>query len=289
MIDYVFRFAGFICPLLPSRLGYWLFARAGDLVFLFSDRNGYYWRNLRRVLGDSAPPARVNAVARRAHQNLLKNYFDLFSSHKLTRQELDRHLVAIHGLELIENALAGGKGLIIGSGHFGAWDIVIHIAAMFLKAHVILPVEQIKPEKLFHTISEWRAAQGIEIVPLDIAPRAIIKTLRAGQIVGLAYDRDITKSGPYVDFFGKPAQMPEGAAQLAIKYGAPVIVGISVRHPDNRCEVFVEPPIEFERTGDTQRDVRAGVQKIARVLEKFIRQYPDQWLMFQKIWEDENS
>ena len=289
MSYYFFRLAGAICPHIPYGVGYWLFARAGDVAFLFSNRGGHYWRNLRRVLGDSASAAELKATARRAYQNLFKNYFDLFHSHRMTRAELEQQLAGIHGLDHIADALKAGKGVIIGSGHFGAWDMVIHLAAIFLNAHVTLPVEVLKPEKLFRLISDWRATQGIDIVPLDIAPRAIIKTLRAGQIVGLAYDRDITQSGPVVDFFGAPAQMPDGAAQLAIKYGAPVIVGISVRRPDNRCEVFVDPPIEFERTGDTARDVRAGVEKIVGTLEKYIRQYPDQWLMFQKIWEDENS
>jgi KDO2-lipid IV(A) lauroyltransferase len=124
------------------------------------------------------------------------------------------------------------------------------------------------------------------MVPLDVAPRALIKALRAGQIAGLAFDRDITKTGPVVDFIGKPAQMPDGAIQLALKFGAPVIIAFSVRCPDNRSQVFIEPPLEFAKTGDTARDTREGVQRLANIMEKYIRQYPDQWLMFQKIWDD---
>jgi KDO2-lipid IV(A) lauroyltransferase len=59
-----------------------------------------------------------------------------------------------------------------------------------------------------------------------------------------------------------------------------------VRQPDNRSVVYVEPALVFEKTGDMARDIQAGVQQIANVLEKYIRQYPDQWLMFQKIWEE---
>jgi KDO2-lipid IV(A) lauroyltransferase len=287
MSYYLYRLLGFICPRLPARFGYWLFARFGDLAFLFSSKQRVYYQNLRRVLGDDATPARMNRVARRAWQNLLKNYFDLFRWHKITKDRLRTQLAELHGYEHLENAIKQGKGVIAGSGHFGAWDLVIHLAAVYLETRVVLPTERLKPEKLYQFVVSLRAAQGIQVVPLDVAPRALIKVLREGGLAGLAYDRDLTRTGPIVDFFGVPTQMPDGAVQLSLKFGAPVIIGFSVRQPDNRSAVFIEPPLEFEKTGNMPRDIQAGVQKIANVLEKYIRQYPDQWLMFQSIWNSE--
>jgi KDO2-lipid IV(A) lauroyltransferase len=282
---YLFRFAGLVCPWLPSRFGYWLFARIGDLVFLLTaKRQTTYLYNLRRVLGDDATPAQMNAVARRAFQNLLKNYFDHFRAHGLTKAKLNAQLAGVHGFEHLDDAMKRGKGLIAGSAHFGAWDIIIHLASLYLDAHVVVPNERLKPEKLFQYILKLRNSENIEMVSLDVAPRALIKALRAGQIAGLAYDRDMTQTGPSVNFFGKPAQMPDGAVQLSLKYGSPVIIGFSVRQPDNRCQVFIEPPLEFANNGNPPQDIRAGVQKIAAIMEKYIRQYPDQWLMFQRIW-----
>jgi KDO2-lipid IV(A) lauroyltransferase len=264
-----------------------LFARLGDLAFLFFyDRQATYRYNLRRLLGDDASPAQMRAVARRAYQNLLKNYFDLFRAHRMSKAEISQQLAGVQGLEHLENAMKLGKGVIAGSGHFGSWDMVIQLAAVYLNTHIVVPNERFKPEKLFQYILNLRKSQGIDVVPLDVAPRALIKALRDKQIAGLAYDRDITKSGPFVNFLGRPAQMPDGAVQLALKYGAPVIMGFSVRQPDNRSMVYIEPPLEFEKTGNLQCDIQAGVQKMADVLAKYYRQYPDQWLMFQKIWEE---
>jgi len=287
MSYYFYRLATWFFPLFPARLGYWLFARIGDLAFLFSyGRNKVYAYNLRRMLGDDATPAQMKAIARRAYQNLMKNYYDLFRAHAMSREQILAQLAEVHGLEHLENALKLGKGVVAGSGHFGAWDMVIQLAGVRLNTHAVLPVERLKPEKLFQFVLKLRAKQGIEIVPLDIAPRALIKALRAGQIAGLAYDRDITKTGPIVDFLGKPAQMPDGAVQLSLKYGSPIIMGFAVRQRDNRCIVYLEPPIELTKTGDLQRDIRDGVQKMADVMAHYIRKYPDQWLMFQPIWED---
>jgi KDO2-lipid IV(A) lauroyltransferase len=195
-------------------------------------------------------------------------------------------LAGLHGFEYLENAAAEGKGVIAGSGHFGAWDLVINLAAAYLATEIVVPNERLKPERLFQYVLGLRRQQGINIVPLDNAPRALIKALRAGHIVGLAYDRDITQSGPTVDFLGGPTQMPDGAVQLSLRYGSPVIVGFSVRQPDNRCVVYIEPPMRFENTGDLALDIRNGVQRIAAVLERYICQYPDQWLMFQRIWDE---
>ncbi len=282
---YLYRLAGFLCPLLPARFGYWLFARLGDIAFLLaSRRQNTYFENLRRVLGDSASSERTRAIARRGFENLLKNYFDLFRSHTLTGDQLRAQLASVEGLEYLEEAIRQGKGVIAGSGHFGTWDIILHMAPLYLNREIIAPNERLKPEILFQYVMRLRRSQGIEIVPIDKAPRLLIQALRAGKVAGLAFDRDITESGPIVKFFGGKARLPDGAVQLSLRYGAPVVIGFSVRQPDNRSRVFIEPPLTFEKTGNEAKDICAGVQRIAAILEKYIRQYPDQWLMFQKVW-----
>ncbi len=287
MVYYLFRFAGYICPLLPAQFGYWFAARVGDLAFFVSARRQHiYFSNVRRVLGPEATPAQINRVARRGFQNLFKNYFDLFRGHAMTRDRIRAQLASVHGLEYLETAIKQGKGVIGGSGHFGNWDMILHLASVYLDTHIVVPNERLKPERLFQYILRLRQDQNIEVVPIDVAPRALVKALKAGHMVGLAYDRDITKTGPIVNFFGAPARMPDGAVQLALKYGTPVIMGFSVRQPDNRSIVYIEPPLEFSRTGNTDLDICAGVEQMTAVMERYIRQYPDQWLMFQKIWDE---
>ncbi len=287
MLYYLFRVAGLICPLLPPSLGYWLSARIGDVAYLTTARSrSVYFFNVRRVLGKDATAEQINAVARRGFQNLIKNYFDLFRGHGMTRDKIREQVSAIQGLEYLENAIKQGKGVVAGSGHFGTWDMILHLASVYLSTQIVVPNERLKPEKLNQYVLALRKSQNIQVVPIDLAPRALIKALKAGQMVGLAYDRDITQTGPFVNFFGVPTQMPDGAVQLALKYQCPVIMGFSVRQPDNKSAVYVEPPLEFARTGQAELDICAGVQLMASILEKYIRQYPDQWLMFQRIWNE---
>lgn len=291
---YIYRLAGFVCPHIPDRLGYWLAARAGDLLFVSTaKRQKVYFFNLLRVLGPDASADLVHRTARRAFQNLVKNYFDLFRSHGLTREQINDQIASVEGLDYLSSAMALGKGLVAGSAHFGSWDMVLQLAAIRLNREIVVPNERLKPEQLNQYVLNLRAARGIRMVPIDVAPRAMIKALRAGNVVGLAYDRDITRTGPIVDFMGAPTQLPDGAVQLSLKYGCPVIIGFSIRQPDNKSRVYVEPPFEFAKTGNMEADICAGVQKMAAVMERYIRQNPDQWLVFQKIWdepgESENS
>ncbi len=279
-----------LAPLLPQRFGYWLFGLAGNLAFyLGKKQREAYLKNLKHILGPEADPARMTEITRRAFRNLLKSYYDLFRSHRLTEPQLRAMLADISGVEHLQAALAEGKGLIAGSPHFGNYNLFIQLAAIHLRqhGHVVVPSERLRPERLFELIRRQRASQGIEIVPVDQAPRALIKALRSGNIAGLAIDLDITESGQVVDFFGAPARLPVGAATLALKYGAPLVLGFARRLEDNRCVVVIEPPIVLERTTSPAADIRAGVERIARRLEYWIGQYPEEWMMFQPIWEQD--
>lgn len=292
MSYWFYLLATILVPLLPEGFGYWVFARLGDLGYLFARKpRAAYLKNLRHVLGPDAKPAELNRNARRAFQNSMKNYYDLFRAHRMTKDQLRAQLAEVIGFEHIETALAQGKGLVAGSAHFGNFNLFLHLTGVYLKEHrdVVVPIERIKPERLYKLVERQRASQGVEVVPVDSAARMLIKRLRAGSIIGLALDLDVTHTGPVVDFFGAPAQLPDGAVALALKYQTPLIIGFPRRLPDNRTVAIIEPPVQFETTGDLAKDTRAGVEKIAHQMEGWICRYPDQWVMFQPIWEEDKT
>ncbi len=292
MTVWLFRFAIWFIPLVPERLGYWLFARAGDIAF-FSNTGARraYQKNLRHILAPGTAQREYDRITRKAMQYLLMNYFYLFRGHRMTDQQIWDHLSNVQGLEHLDNGISLGKGIAGGSAHLGNFNLFVHLTALHFKNRhpVVVPVEHLKPEAIFQLITQIRGAQGIELVPSDTAARLILKKLRAGAVLGLAIDLDPTRSGPIVNFFGAPAQLPDGAAALAVKYDAPLILGFSRWVDNNKCEVIIEPPLELERTGDLSRDTRAAVEKIAARLEFWIRQYPEQWLMFQPVWESDKT
>ena len=140
-----------------------------------------YQNNLKHVLGTNAPRAEYNRRTRKAFQNLLKNYYDLFRGHRLTEAQVYAQLESVVGLEQLDWAIAQGKGVVGGSAHFGNFNMFLHLTALHLKREheVIVPVERLKPEAVFEMVLKQRAAQGIQLVPADQAARTFEKA--AGQ------------------------------------------------------------------------------------------------------------
>jgi len=281
---YAYRTMGAVMPLVPPRLGYALFSRLGDLSHSKSTTaRGNVYDNLRHVLGAEADPARIEQVAREIFRNQARNYFDLFRVAALSDKQIEQ-TVTVHGLEHVDEALAAGKGLIAVTAHFGNLDVVAQAFALH-KYPITVVAEHLQPERLYQYVTALRASKGIKIIPIDGFLRPIFSALRKNELVGLAADRNLTDTGTLIDFFGAPALLPDGHVQLALRTGARLATFFSLRRPDNTFEAFVEPALELENTGDPESDTRAGMAKLVAVLEKFIGQHPEQWVMFQPVWK----
>jgi lauroyl/myristoyl acyltransferase len=144
--------------------------------------------------------------------------------------------------------------------------------------------ERLKPEKLYLYVASLRASKGITLVPIDSFLRPLFQALHNNQIVALAADRNLTGTGTVVDFFGAPCLLNDGHVNLALRTGARLLPAYSLRNPDNSYEAFVLPALDIQPTGERARDVRIGMTQVAKALESFIGEHPEQWVMFQPIW-----
>lgn len=280
---YLYRAAGTIVPCFPPRLGYWLAERWGDLFSRFVPSRHAVEDNLRHVLRNDVPEARLKQVVRGVFRTQAKNYYDLFRLPALTDAQI-KSLVTIHGLENLEAALSYGKGVVAVSAHFGNLEIVMQ--AFALNGYSVLAVaEHIKPEVLYRYLCSLRERRGARLIPADSFLKPIFRALARNEIVALAADRDITGSGIIVDFFGAPARLPDGYVQLALRTGAVVLPSFSLRQPGGKFVAYVERPVLMERTGELKRDVRLNLERVLPVIERYIAAYPEQWVMFQPIWK----
>ena len=279
---WMYRVLGAIVPLIPPRLGYALFGWIGARFFdWFADAREPLRDNLRHVM-PTAAPSEIDRAARGILRNHLKNYYDFFRSTRLTKADIAK-LVQVNGFENLTNALARGKGVIFITAHFGNLDIVGQTFAI-RGYKVTTPAEHVKPEILYQRIVATRAAKGLTIIPVDGPLLALIRALKKNEIIGLASDLDVTKSGIVVKFFDAPARLPDGHVQLALRTGAALLPAFSMRLPDNTFAAYAEPAIELQSGSDFDADVRAGVEQVARVMEKWVGQHPEQWVIFHRIW-----
>lgn len=286
---YLYRLLGLVAPLIPPGLGYPVATRLGDLFYRL-DRvsRANIYDNVTHIIEGSAKAAGDSeTIVRGVFRNMAKNYYDLFRVPTLSLAEIAR-LVKVEGWEHVERALSRGKGLIIVTAHFGNTDIVAQVLAL-REVPVVVPAEHLKPEVLFQYICSLRTTKGLRLIPVDGMLLELFRALQRNEAVGLATDRDITESGIVVDFFGAPARLPDGSAQLSLRTGAPIIAGFGQRLPDNTFVARFEPPLELEATGDRNRDVRVGVEKVVAIMERYIGEHPDQWVMSVPIWQTANG
>jgi hypothetical protein len=117
--------------------------------------------------------------------------------------------------------------------------------------------------------------------------KGALRHLRQGGVVAILCDRDIQKTGQMLPLCGCPARLPTGAAALAVRTGAQIVPAFTLRRGPGRNEVWIEPPLALERTGDEEHDVRAATEKILARLEEYLRQDPGQWTVLEAIWGDD--
>lgn len=280
----LYRLFGWLVPHIPPRLGYWLFARMGDLFYrLDANGRGAVQDNLRHVLGPQVDAGTLAQKVRATYRTQAYNYCDLFRLPAMSIDEIEARL-HIEGWENLEQAVACGKGTVLVSAHFGNLDVVMQILRLRgIKATLV--AEHLKPDRLFQYVTGLRTSHGLTFIPVDGSLRALFRALRAGEVVVLALDRDVTASGIEVEFFGAPARLPDGYARLARHTGSPIVVGFGLRLPDHSLRVQVEPALDVPRTADRAADVRSTMRRVLTIAERYIAEHPEQWVMFRPIWQ----
>jgi phosphatidylinositol dimannoside acyltransferase len=236
-------------------------------------------RNLSRVLGH--PPAdELEAVVRDAYVSYARYWLDAFRLHTMTAEDVLARSTG-ENLEFVDDLVATGKGAILATAHLGSWDI----GAFFTSQRnwgMAVVAEVVEPRRLFHRFVDLRRRAGIEVFPLvrggDMLTR-MEDVIRRGGLATLLADRDLTKKGPIVDFFGEPCRLPPGPAALARRTGRPVAVGAFLTRGDDGYHAVIPSVVDIAHL-----DVEAGTQVIAHELEGLIRRAPEQWHVFVRNW-----
>lgn len=193
----------------------------------------------------------------------------------------------------LDAALAAGNGAILISPHLGNWELGgLGLADMGYTLNVLTFREP--DEKVNELREQVRLERGIRFIYVDrndTSPLAVIEAvnaLRRNEILALLGERDGSSHTMTLDFFGRQASIPVGAAYLAMASGAPVIP-VFVPLEGNHYATIMEAPIYF-RGGhaDHAGSIGEGTERILRVFEKYIRTYPDQWYNFFDYWGREN-
>jgi lauroyl/myristoyl acyltransferase len=278
-----YRLLGALVGPLPPRIGHWIARGAGRLLYRLSPRlKGILTHNIRHVLGPGADEKQVQALVREACVNVAKSHYDLFRVSRLTTDDI-MGLTRIEGREHMDQALKQGKGVLLISAHVGNVDVVGQLPMVY-GVPITGPVEHIQPERLFRYVLKIRQSHGVRLLPSDGPLTEMFRALKRGEIVGLPCDRAIADNSREFEFFGALAQLSDGPVRVALRTGAPLVPAFVLRLPDDSFLVRIEPPLDLPCTGDREADVMAGMKMVIDVMERYIAEHPEQWLVAQPVW-----
>jgi KDO2-lipid IV(A) lauroyltransferase len=251
--------------------------------FANAERRAMIERHLQRV----NPRLRGNSLrvaVQQAFDSYAKYYMESFRLPNLSKRTVDRAF-SVDGFHRITEALELGNGCIFALPHLGGWEWAGRwMTDQGFKLTVV--VEALEPPELFEWFAELRRELGMTVVPTGpTAGAAVLKALKANEIVCLLCDRDLDHNGVEVEFFGERTTLPAGPATLGIRIGAPILpVGCYFTNTYNGHHALVRPPLSTVRTGNLRHDVARVTQSLAHELEFLIRRAPEQWHLFQPNW-----
>ncbi|MFH1854683.1 MAG: lysophospholipid acyltransferase family protein [Candidatus Omnitrophota bacterium] len=280
----LFRILSLVLYILPMRLGLAIGKTLGAFTFYILRKERLIaLYNLKAAFGDTEDSSRIKIIARRVFENLGKNFVEVISLPKFDKNNIDRY-VRCKGLETITRLIQEGRGGIVLTAHFGNWELLAHYFAIKgYRVNVI--ARRVRMEYFGKFLDAVRKKNGVNILYRDASAKDVLKLLKNNEFVGIMPDQDMDSvSGVFVDFFGRPAYTPNGPALLSLLTGVPVIPCFMVRHAFGH-EVVIEKPLEFAATGDRDKDITENTQVYTRVIEGYIKEYPEQWVWFHERWK----
>jgi KDO2-lipid IV(A) lauroyltransferase len=277
-------FAGWrIVRWLPEKTAYTLAYWVADFL---TKRNGKNVSRLRSNLRRTKPDITsldLDLLVFEAMRSYMRYWCDTFRFPDWSVARV-RSTVTVTNEHLLIDAIAAKTGVIVSLPHAGNWD---HAGAYFCAQgiHLVTVAERLKPEKLFLKFLGYRQAMGMEVLPLDGRVLATLaQRLRQGALVALVADRDLSRTGIDVEFFGGPSRMPAGPALLALKTSAPLITAF-VSYTESGIHVDFKL-IVLPSEGNEKEKVSKIVQMTAKNFQEGISEHPADWHMLQRIWTD---
>jgi KDO2-lipid IV(A) lauroyltransferase len=240
-------------------------------------------KNLRRVVPD-ATSRELRELSRESMRSYLRYWCEAFRLPDLSREEILTTHTCV-GEEHIANGVDSGRGGVLTLAHTGNWDAAGAWLAVRYGGFTTV-AERLKPESLYERFVAYRQSLGMEVLPLTGAGgpfRTLLERARAGRLICLLGDRDLTESGVPVTLFGEPTKMPAGPAALAIASGAPLLPA-TLWFGDRGSWTRIHEPVPVPPTGTRAEKVAVMTQACADVFEQGIAEHPQDWHMFQPLW-----
>ncbi|MFE6226096.1 MULTISPECIES: phosphatidylinositol mannoside acyltransferase [unclassified Streptomyces] len=240
--------------------------------------------NLARVVPD-ATPERLAALSRAGMRSYMRYWMESFRLPTWSRERAANGF-APKDVHHLKDALASGRGVVLALPHMGNWDLAGVWVTRALGVPFTTVAERLKPESLYDRFVAYRESLGMEVLPHTggAAFGTLARRLRAGGLVCLVADRDLSSSGVEVSFFGEPTRMPAGPAMLALQTGALLLPVTLWYDGSDTMQGQVHAPLDVPESGTRAEKASRMTQALADVFAGAIADHPEDWHMLQRLW-----
>jgi KDO2-lipid IV(A) lauroyltransferase len=255
-------------------------------------RLGFWFPKLRRT-GERNLELAFPDLSQSEREDLLRGCFEnlgrllaVFSHFRDSDPSALKESLEADGLANLQMAQQSGRGVILFTGHIGAWELSSF--GLSLCGHPLsFLVRRIDNSKIESFVDRSRTHQGNRTIDKRSAAREMLQILQKGDTLGILVDLNtLERESIFVNFFEVPAATTFMVAKLALRTGASVLPVFAPWDETKRKFLLrVEPPLSVERTGNEEEDVRRLTQQMTATVERYVRNYPDQWLWIHRRWK----
>ncbi len=284
----LFRILEVIIPIFP--LSFWHFwARLEGNLFYYivPVRKNVAYENLRLAFPEKTE-SEIYKIIKGCYINAFTVIVEFFYMRKFSLDEL-RKFIKVTNIELMNEKLKAGKGLIIISAHFGNWELTAYGVSQLCGEPVYVIVKEQSNKKVDECINKIRTSKGNVMIDMRNSLREVLTALKENKIVAMLGDQAAPKENVKVNFFIEGVPTFEGTAKFAIKTGAAVLFGVSTRNDDGTYSLTFHEIETSKYTEATEENVRALTQEHVNLLIEYIKQRPDHWLWFHRRFKNVNA
>jgi len=241
-------------------------------------------RNLELALPEASQAERTR-ILRGVYRSLGRQLVEFCRMSRYT-PENTRSWIRTEGLEHYLAARARGNGVLIVTGHLGAWELSSFYHSL-MGYPMGMVIRRLDNRRLDDYVNKIRCLHGNRVLHKDDFARGLLTAMRGGETVGILMDTNMSPpQGVFVEFFGRLACTASGLARVALKTGAAVLPGFMVwEAAEQKYVLRFGPELKFTKTDDLEADALAATQMCAAATEEWIRRYPDQWLWIHRRWK----
>lgn len=284
----LFKLVAYVLSLLPRALFLLVGRGLGRLLAALNFRAHVARENIQRAFPEWNEERRTGFV-REAYGELGVLFLEILRSFYRFDRWIER-LADSEGQEHLDAALAQGKGVFVMTAHLGNWEVLTASGPALFRTPVTMVTKELKPHWLHRVVSVTRELLGIKMACEPRTMQGILRALKKKEIVGFVMDQYTgAPVGARVPFFGVPVGSHTALATLALRTEAPVVPAIAVRKPDGRYLIRFEPALATIDTGDQESSVLANTAAYVAITEKWVREFPAQWLWIHRRWKGDLS